>query len=101
MAEPSINIRISLLSETEEALGGMDLQLPTQVILDNGGPGQLEKLVEEELMPEAVEATISAHMQAMPADARDYELNRIHRAVMKMYVDDNGEAMEFEMKFQR
>ena len=101
MAEPLINVKVSLLSASEEALGSMEFQLPLQVMLDHPGPGEFERLVEGELMPEAVEATISGHMSVIPEDVQAYELNRIYKAVMKMYVNDDGEAMEFTMLFDR
>lgn len=100
MAEPHINVTVSLLGFQEDVLGSMNLQLPTQVLLDNPGPGQLERLIEQEIMPEAVEATIGAHLQQIPQMAHELEMAKIQRAVMKLYVNDEGEAMEFEMRFQ-
>ena len=68
------------------------------MLVENAGKG-LDVFVSEELMPEAVQNTVQAHLRNYPQEAWDYELGRIKRAVMRMFVDDDGEAMEFQMAF--
>lgn len=100
MSEPIINVSVTLLSLADDSLGRMDFQLPMTVITENGGnPDKLKALVENELMPEAVQATIESHLKGFPEFLQKSEMARIHRAEMKLFVNDDGEAMSFEMKF--
>ena len=100
MSEPTINVSVILHGLMDESLGRMDFQLPLQVIAEHAAdPDKLNALVQDELMPEAVQATLEAHLGSIPEHLHQAEMGRIHRASMKLFVNDDGEAMEFEMQF--